>query len=404
MNKKNFTQTLLFKKQLTLFFVVILILQACGTNQSKKNLSEAQENYENKHIKVFSEDGKYGGWPANWGAWSWENEILVSFTVADHKERSGHTFDVNTAINMFARSTDGGESWKLQDAYDSGITGATFEHNLGDKSEPSTTLDEPIDFTHPDFAFTFRAHTLRDGPSSFYFSYDRGQNWEGPYALEVDFPGPEPAGIVSRTDYIVESVNEMTAFLTVGFREGNDDWRQVAAVRTTDGGQTWKHLSWIGPKKVNLIMPSSVRLDEARILTMIRRTDPPEMASYITDNNGYTWKQLNDPVKVDANGHPPAMIELQDGRLCLVYGIRHEETMGEGVGMYVVFSEDDGQTWSTPKLLRGKDGGTWDIGYPRVVQRPDGKVVAFYYYNQAGNEQMPPYRFIAATIFDPARN
>lgn len=389
-------------KILLVVIISVSLFQACGIRQSKTVVTEETSADENKHVKVFYQEGKYGGWPANWGVWSWEDEILVSFTVADHKEKSGHTFDVTTAMNMFARSIDGGETWDLQDAFESGITGATFEHNLGDRSAPSTALNRPIDFTHPDFAFTFRAHTLRDGPTSFYYSYNRGKRWEGPFALEVDFSGREPAGIVSRTDYLVESANEMTAFLTVGFREGDEDWRQVAAVRTTDGGQSWEHLSWIGPEKVNSIMPASLRLDESRILTMIRRTNPPEMVNYLSKDNGLTWQQLSYPADVDANGQPPALIELQDGRLCLIYGIRHEDTMSDGIGMYVVFSEDEGQTWSEPALLRGKDGGTWDIGYPRVVQRPDGKVVALYYYNQAGDENKTPFRFIAATIFDPS--
>src|SRR5690606_24126710 len=152
-------------------------------------------------------------------------------------------FDVNTAYSKFARSYDGGQTWEIEDAFEKGITRATFEHNLGEESEEAARLEQPIDFENPDFAMTFRAETLRDGPSSFYYTYDRGAHWEGPYRLDVDFPGRTPAGIVSRTDYVVDGKNEMTAFLTVGFRTKDKDWREVACVRTTDGGRTWKHLS-----------------------------------------------------------------------------------------------------------------------------------------------------------------
>jgi len=48
-------------------------------------------------------------------------------------------------------------------------------------------------------------------------------------------------------------------------------------------------------------------------------------------------------------------------------------------------------------LLRG-DGGTWDLGYTRSVQRPDGKIVTIYYYNTVEN----PEQHIVATIWDPA--
>ena len=45
-----------------------------------------------------------------------------------------------------------------------------------------------------------------------------------------------------------------------------------------------------------------------------------------------------------------------------------------------------------------EDGGNWDIGYPRSVQRTDGKIVTIYYY---WDPETGPERYIAATIWDP---
>lgn len=363
--------------------------------------SDATGKESHQHVKVFYKKGLYGGWPANWGIWSWDNEILVGFTHADHSNKEGHTYNRETALAKFARSMDGGNTWSIEDAFDAGITESTFEHNIGVKSRPSETLLAGIDFTHPDLAITFRMRTLLDGPSSFYYSLNRGRQWEGPFKLQVDFPGRDPAGIVSRTDYIIEGSHELTAFLTVGFREGDNHWREVAAVRTKDGGKTWNHLSWIGPAGTNSIMPSSVRLDSLRIITMIRRTKPPEMVSFLSEDNGLTWIRLDDPVRVDRSGNPPALLMLKDGRLCLVYGIRDKETMSGGIGIYATFSADEGKSWGDPVLIRGNDGASWDIGYPGIIQRPDGNVVVLYYYNNALDESKSPFRYIAATIFDP---
>jgi hypothetical protein len=44
-----------------------------------------------------------------------------------------------------------------------------------------------------------------------------------------------------------------------------------------------------------------------------------------------------------------------------------------------------------------KDGAFWDVGYPRSVQRPDGKVVTVYYFADDRNKE----RFIGATIWEP---
>jgi hypothetical protein len=59
-------------------------------------------------------------------------------------------------------------------------------------------------------------------------------------------------------------------------------------------------------------------------------------------------------------------------------------------------SPDGGRTWGREFTIRG-DGGGRDIGYPRSVQRTDGKVVTVYYFHDAPLGD----RYIAATIWDP---
>ena len=60
-------------------------------------------------------------------------------------------------------------------------------------------------------------------------------------------------------------------------------------------------------------------------------------------------------------------------------------------------SRDGGRTWE-PEIILRQDSGGRDLGYPRSVQRPDGKVVTIYYI---WDEQTGPERYIAATIWDP---
>ena len=50
-----------------------------------------------------------------------------------------------------------------------------------------------------------------------------------------------------------------------------------------------------------------------------------------------------------------------------------------------------------PFCARTTDGGAWDLGYARTVQRPDGKIVTVYYFNDPSR----PERYIGATIWDP---
>ena len=86
------------------------------------------------------------------------------------------------------------------------------------------------------------------------------------------------------------------------------------------------------------------------------------------------------------------MLRLKDGRICITYGVR-----AKPFGMRARISRDDGKTWGDEIMLRA-DGGGRDLGYPRSVQRPDGKVVTVYYFNDDPKET----RYIAATIWDPA--
>jgi hypothetical protein len=85
------------------------------------------------------------------------------------------------------------------------------------------------------------------------------------------------------------------------------------------------------------------------------------------------------------------MIRLRDGRLCLTYGYRDPPH-----SICARLSGDEGLTWGGLISLRD-GGGNHDLGYPRTVQRPDGKVVTVYYWNDDPEKE----RYIAATVWSP---
>jgi len=87
------------------------------------------------------------------------------------------------------------------------------------------------------------------------------------------------------------------------------------------------------------------------------------------------------------------MIQLADGRVCLTCGYR-----AAPFEVRARLSSDDGKTWNEEMMLRDNCGGG-EFGYPRSVQRPDGKVVTVYYFHDAPSGD----RYIAATIWDPGQ-
>ena len=141
-------------------------------------------------------------------------------------------------------------------------------------------------------------------------------------------------------------------------------------------------------------MPATVRLSETELLSVIRYSDGTHawLDAYRSPDNGRHWAYLNRPVSDTGEGNPASLIKLRDGRLCLNYGVRANPDR-----MCAKLSRDNGETWSHETVLRD-DGSSRDIGYPRSVQRPDGKVVTVYYFSDAATG---PERYIAATIWDP---
>jgi hypothetical protein len=350
------------------------------------------------HVIVYNLPGRFGGWPANHGIWCWGDEILVGFSAGYYKDQgpTRHAIDHDRPEeHLLARSLNGGETWSIENPASRGFLLPKGDALHGTPL-PGLAEGEPvacpggIDFTHPDFAMTIRMTSVDSGSSRFYYSTDRGKTWNGPFRV----PSFGQKGIAARTDYIVDGPRDCMLFLTAAKSNGREG--RPLCVRTTDGGKTWNLVSFIGPEPKGFsIMPSTVRLSETRIVTAVRRRERRKrwIEAYASEDNGKTWSLLSTPASDTGEGNPPSMILLQDGRLCITYGYR-----AEPYSIQARISSDGGKTWGNEIVLRN-DGGCRDLGYPRTVQRPDGKVVTVYYFNDHPDGD----RYIAATIWDPGK-
>jgi hypothetical protein len=152
-------------------------------------------------------------------------------------------------------------------------------------------------------------------------------------------------------------------------------------------------------------MPSTVKLPDGALLTTIRRREsgprpaPGErraqrdwIDTYRSSDQGATWTELA-PAADDTGrgGSPAALLHLADGRLCVTYGYRSEP-----YSMRARFSSDQGKRWGGEVSLR-EGGKAPDLGYPRSVVCPDGKILTVYYFNDDVHNE----RFLEAVIWDP---
>lgn len=368
----------MWKKNVSLLFTLLAVF-SLGRVTPAGEKAKVEDS-----VIVYHEAGRFGGWPANHGIWSWGDEILVGFSAAYfmRKPPDRHQYDSDKHEEpRLARSLDGGRTWKIE------APKSLLPPEQGGLAV--SDLREPMDFTDPNFVMTLRFTHVDAGPSYLYYSTDRGVNWRGPY----NFPLFDRQGVAARTDYVINGKRDALVFLTAAKTNGREG--RPFCVRTTDGGLTWRMVSWIGPEPAGFtIMPSTVRLSPKILLTAVRCKEEARdwIDLYRSDDDGATWKAISRPVPFTGgrSGNPPSMIRLKDGRLCLTYGYR-----GAPYGVRARLSGDEGRTWSDEIILRD-DGASWDLGYPRTVQRPDGKIVTVYYFAERQDRE----RDIVATIWD----
>src|SRR5262249_11224872 len=136
---------------------------------------------------------------------------------------------------LLARSRNGGMTWSLEQPGPRGILAGTtgMRHGTmppGVLADRLAAFREPIRFDGPDFCMTIRMENSNNGVSRFFYTYDRGKNWHGPFQL----PLFDQKGVMARTDYIVDGTDKCTLFLTACKADGREG--RPFCARTIDGG------------------------------------------------------------------------------------------------------------------------------------------------------------------------
>lgn len=370
---------------------ILSLTKGCGRVQE-----ELQRLTDVRYIKVAGEEGRFLGWPANNGVWTWNNglEILVGYTDGDWVEQEGHNIG-ELRLTKLARSLDGGKSWLGEDP----------QNFVGSDGVPQPSTGD-IHFDHPGFAMKVAAmgyHGTDDPMGRFFISYDRGKTWLGSYRFNEmnDDPNLEGMEITARTSYLVTGPDSCQIFMSarnpkLEFANRLD---KPFVAETIDGGKTFKFISWIVPwtDQYRAVMPSTVKTGDGKIIVAVRRRNPRNIEqpcwidTYVSDNNARTWLFLSKVGVTGAhNGNPPGLAILNDGRLACTYGNRSIRKI------VVRFSDDDGITWGEELVIR-ENPLNHDIGYPQLVQNSDGDMVALYYIATDHH----PHSYIEASIWNP---
>ncbi|MBZ0303471.1 MAG: glycoside hydrolase [Anaerolineae bacterium] len=220
----------------------------------------------------------------------------------------------------------------------------------------------------------------RDEPAKVYFadseilptwvcrSTDGGRTWERAgeiHLLDGLTKLPVPFGDIVRLP------GQALAVSLYGRDGDNADHISAHLYHSIDDGHTWGHRSVIGSQNYN--ETNLLALRSGRLLAAARTWDDHHLEIFNSDDLGECWSP--GAVASLAGQHPAHLLELADSRILLVYGLRNPGLYGVAARI----SDDQGQTWSIPRVLVHLDSQKVDCGYPASVQLDDGTVVTAYY-------------------------
>jgi hypothetical protein len=238
-------------------------------------------------------------------------------------------------------------------------------------------------------------------------SIDGGRHWRRPVLVPM-------AGMTSLSGQGSAAVRSDGMCLLALTAVLPDGWTRWPLLYASPDGIRWDFLSFITPvgewealQEKNgsprfgahrHFYPRPLVLRSGRIVATVRaQRDPTGILwteMYESRDGGRTWQFLS---RVNDWGAPGDITELHDGRIVCVYGYRLPP-----YGVRYRVSEDGGHTWGSELILRD-DGGSWDLGYPRVIEVERGRCLTIYYFNSKDDptQNNGGVRHIAQTVFDP---
>lgn len=371
-----------------------------------------------RHSIVYRNNQEFCGWPFYSGLWKTSNGNLVAafkkipntYSSPDDVHHDRLVVQMGKLITI--RSNDNGETWDAstqQEVFDLKTTAQEIAA-LGPENYES---EGPVDFLSRDTLVMAGAVPILIGPESrawLRISTDGGFHWRRPILLPLS--GLTALSAHGSSMYATRADGMHILGLTHMARDG---WSSRPLIYGSTDGVHWHFLSFVtqqspdgsamsdrkssprfGARRHFYTRPIRLR-DDRLVATMRFQRDPRNVLwsdLFESRDGGRTWGFLS---RINDWGAPCDVAELSDGRIVAVYGYRMNP-----YGVRYRVSDDGGRTWNSEIILRD-DGGSWDLGYPRVIEHTPGKALAIYYMNYKNDpiQQEGGVRHIAQSVFTP---
>ncbi len=214
-------------------------------------------------------------------------------------------------------------------------------------------------------------------------SPDDGRTWETPQKLHDAWTGAIRDAIRTRDGTIV--------FTSMMMQHGPGR-HSVVTYASADEGKTWRRSNVIDRGGVGhhagVTEATIEQLRDGR-LWMLMRTNWKTFWEAYSRDEGLTWTDVG-PTEIDASSAPGMLKRLASGRLVLVWNRYYPEgkttfplsggdnqwsevpVSNHRLELSIMFSEDDGRTWTEPVVIaRNKKG--W-IAYPYLFEARAGEL------------------------------
>lgn len=213
-------------------------------------------------------------------------------------------------------------------------------------------------------------------------SLDGGKTWQDLQKLHDDWTGAIRDIIQTRDGRVV-----FTSMMML-----HDPGRHATVTYSSaDEGKTWKRSNLIDlggqGHHSGAMEPTLEQLRDGRLWMLIRTN----LGSFweATSNDGVFWRTLG-PTSIDASTSPGMLKRLQSGRLALIWNRWFPEgktdfplhpgdkqfsevpVSAHRMELSIMFSDDDGKTWTTPVVLARLAKGS--LAYPYLFESRPGEL------------------------------
>ncbi len=217
----------------------------------------------------------------------------------------------------------------------------------------------------------------RDLGATFRISYDGGDTFGPLYKSPIT----SPHGPIQLKDGTV-----MWLGRTFSCENGRMETDAVKAYRLNTADGSMEYLGEIenvvvdGNKALSC-EPYAFELEDGTILAHIRVQYYPiklyTLYQSKSCDGGKTWTKPKRILPM-SGGAPAHLLKHSSGLLVCTYGFRGDPTGTAPFGIRVMFSRDNGETWSTSEDIYENDFSL-DLGYPTTVELKDGSLLTVFY-------------------------